>query len=270
MTLIYKNHFIYYIFFFFFLMIRRPPRSTQRSTLFPYTTLFRSPRAAAAHRPRREPEHAYVDEIARRAHEVAAQHARTCAPRRGTDAGHDVDGVILPSFSVIRRNSERDEHTDGPGTLRGEVGQRRRGRAPSDVLERQPGGAEVHALEREIDRNGEGRSAQPDERRVVAQVARRSAESREDGPQSVEFPARAEGQRPPPHCPRASARAKRTSPLSVATHSQRRSTATSRTAAGRSSGTWSTRKLARARSQNASPFAPPTHTPPSSGASAVT
>src|SRR5213592_5189340 len=28
--------------FFFFLTIRRPPRSTQRSTLFPYTTLFRS------------------------------------------------------------------------------------------------------------------------------------------------------------------------------------------------------------------------------------
>src|SRR6266498_4241192 len=30
--------FIFFIFFFFFLMIRRPPRST----LFPYTTLFRS------------------------------------------------------------------------------------------------------------------------------------------------------------------------------------------------------------------------------------
>src|SRR6059036_4165286 len=29
--------------FFFFLMIRRPPRSTQPTTLFPYTTLFRSP-----------------------------------------------------------------------------------------------------------------------------------------------------------------------------------------------------------------------------------
>src|SRR5881227_2589323 len=28
--------------FFFFLMLRRPPRSTQQSTLFPYTTLFRS------------------------------------------------------------------------------------------------------------------------------------------------------------------------------------------------------------------------------------
>src|SRR5437667_10553836 len=34
---------------FFFLMIRRPPRST----LFPYTTLFRSPlRDTSAHRPR--------------------------------------------------------------------------------------------------------------------------------------------------------------------------------------------------------------------------
>src|SRR6516165_12318779 len=32
----------FFFFFFFFLMIRRPPRST----LFPYTTLFRSRRAA--------------------------------------------------------------------------------------------------------------------------------------------------------------------------------------------------------------------------------
>src|SRR3546814_2086946 len=34
--------------FFFFLMILRPPRSTRTYTLFPYTTLFRSP-ASAAH-----------------------------------------------------------------------------------------------------------------------------------------------------------------------------------------------------------------------------
>src|SRR3546814_19522088 len=32
---------------FFFLMIRRPPRSTRTDTLFPYTTLFRSPRRSA-------------------------------------------------------------------------------------------------------------------------------------------------------------------------------------------------------------------------------
>src|SRR5213075_3586052 len=36
------------IFVFFFLMIRRPPRSTQQGTLFPYTTLFRSPRVGVA------------------------------------------------------------------------------------------------------------------------------------------------------------------------------------------------------------------------------
>src|SRR5258708_17172642 len=35
----YVSHLLYLLFYFFFLMIRRPPRST----LFPYTTLFRSP-----------------------------------------------------------------------------------------------------------------------------------------------------------------------------------------------------------------------------------
>src|SRR6188472_4627200 len=34
--------FLFVCFFFFFLMIRRPPRSTRETTLFPYTTLFRS------------------------------------------------------------------------------------------------------------------------------------------------------------------------------------------------------------------------------------
>src|SRR3546814_5896347 len=35
------------VFCFFFLMIRRPPRSTRTDTLFPYTTLFRSPLSAS-------------------------------------------------------------------------------------------------------------------------------------------------------------------------------------------------------------------------------
>src|SRR3546814_11364428 len=36
-------YYFLFLFFFFFLMIRRPPRSTRTDTLFPYTTLFRSP-----------------------------------------------------------------------------------------------------------------------------------------------------------------------------------------------------------------------------------
>src|SRR6266540_5896081 len=39
--------FLLFILFFFFLMIRRPPRST----LFPYTTLFRSPTATRCNCP---------------------------------------------------------------------------------------------------------------------------------------------------------------------------------------------------------------------------
>src|SRR6266705_4912469 len=50
------HHFIYASFLFFFLMIRRPPRST----LFPYTTLFRSRRRRQDRRAparRSQPEH---------------------------------------------------------------------------------------------------------------------------------------------------------------------------------------------------------------------
>src|SRR3546814_1952460 len=45
----------------FFLMIRLPPRSTRTATLFPYTTLFRSPAASA--RIRRRPHHQHVERV---------------------------------------------------------------------------------------------------------------------------------------------------------------------------------------------------------------
>src|SRR3546814_14096806 len=51
MTLLLQSRHVDYL--FFFLMIRRPPRSTRTDTLFPYTTLFRSPCWAPSHR--REP-----------------------------------------------------------------------------------------------------------------------------------------------------------------------------------------------------------------------
>src|SRR3546814_10699339 len=49
---------------FFFLMIRRPPRSTRTDTLFPYTTLFRSPDRIARARTQDDavhPPHARLD-----------------------------------------------------------------------------------------------------------------------------------------------------------------------------------------------------------------
>src|SRR3546814_11723782 len=39
----------YVLLYFFFLMIRRPPVSTRTDTLFPYTTLFRSPERSLTH-----------------------------------------------------------------------------------------------------------------------------------------------------------------------------------------------------------------------------
>src|SRR6266705_6050316 len=51
--LAYKDALRSFLYFFFFLMIRRPPRST----LFPYTTLFRS----AARRPRAESRRRPID-----------------------------------------------------------------------------------------------------------------------------------------------------------------------------------------------------------------
>src|SRR5437870_12201675 len=66
-----------YSFLFFFLLIRRPPRST----LFPYTTLFRSP------------------------HPHRASTRRTCAPADGRPSPRSV-------FGAYRRRCERsEEHT---------------------------------------------------------------------------------------------------------------------------------------------------------------
>src|SRR3712207_7839473 len=82
--------------FFFFLMIRRPPRST----LFPYTTLFRSG-PAAAHRGIRHGRHA-LREAGAGARHVRAVHALVAGVRivdRAVAAGHPA--------SVLRS----EEHT---------------------------------------------------------------------------------------------------------------------------------------------------------------
>src|SRR3712207_7535438 len=72
---------------FFFLMIRRPPRST----LFPYTTLFRSPRGA---RP------------------AAAQAADRLAPGRPAGPhGPQPVGCINPNFSAVASNGEDRKST---------------------------------------------------------------------------------------------------------------------------------------------------------------
>jgi len=73
--------FRFYIFFFFFLMIRRPPRST----LFPYTTLFRSPDLPAA---AEAPDLAAVPDL------PAAAEAPDLAAVRDLPAAPDLPGAV--------------------------------------------------------------------------------------------------------------------------------------------------------------------------------
>src|SRR3546814_18241000 len=77
----------FHLFFFFFLMIRRPPRSTRTDTLFPYTTLFRSPRRRRLrHAPRRIPRDR-VQEGQR--HRSQERQAGPAAPQGGCRKGED-------------------------------------------------------------------------------------------------------------------------------------------------------------------------------------
>src|SRR3546814_13709205 len=68
--------------FFFFLMVRRPPRSTRTDTLFPYTTLFRSPASYA---------YAVVAAGQERAHPGHRQR-RAGGARHARSSGGPVDG----------------------------------------------------------------------------------------------------------------------------------------------------------------------------------
>src|SRR3546814_3361348 len=83
----------------FLLMIRQPPRSTRTETLFPYTTLFRSP-----HRPQRHP----ALRRKRAGHRRAGwPHRRSATEDRGDGAAGD-RRRRAPGDAALRRS---EEHT---------------------------------------------------------------------------------------------------------------------------------------------------------------
>src|SRR3712207_7975886 len=94
---------------FFFLMIRRPPRST----LFPYTTLFRSPRlrrVVATTRPRRgvgrraTPVHLRAD----RAHDRRGRRDRD---RKSTRLNSSHANISYAVFCLKKKNNHATGHT---------------------------------------------------------------------------------------------------------------------------------------------------------------
>src|SRR2546430_9351823 len=91
--------------FFFFLMIRRPPRST----LFPYTTLFRS-LAGDIRRARRHEDHRVArGPGAERPHVVGVG-------QRGGDGGHGGGGVVQkePAPPLLKKRDDTPPGFRGP------------------------------------------------------------------------------------------------------------------------------------------------------------
>src|SRR3546814_11149877 len=83
-------------------MIRRPPRSTRTDTLFPYTTLFRSPARARC----LEFEPASLDRIGERETDGEGN----CRVERDADRGHEQhqEKLGLPVVLRLRRQREID------------------------------------------------------------------------------------------------------------------------------------------------------------------
>src|SRR3546814_11587868 len=81
------------ILFFFFLMIRRPPRSTRTDTLFPYTTLFRSPRQVSR-------SCGYRGSSRRRRHARSEDHSRSPAIR-SEEHTSELQSLMRISYAVF-------------------------------------------------------------------------------------------------------------------------------------------------------------------------
>src|SRR3546814_5700010 len=101
-------------------MIRRPPRSTRTDTLFPYTTLFRSPRPILAALARPSVNEAHIDPLGLGAQEGKVMDVRGV---EGADEQHAMverfrclmafkGGVFQQSlFNGIFRELRSEEHT---------------------------------------------------------------------------------------------------------------------------------------------------------------
>src|SRR3546814_3411645 len=91
-------------------MIRRPPRSTRTDTLFPYTTLFRSPRQ---HRP--------IHLATERRHQparlpIARPHRRRVRTRRSEEHTSELQSLMRISYAVFCLKKKRQKHTNTPNT----------------------------------------------------------------------------------------------------------------------------------------------------------
>src|SRR3546814_1824961 len=85
-------------------MIRRPPRSTRTDTLFPYTTLFRSPGGR-----RHLPVHRAL--VRRTAHRLTSPQSSSCFQGPVAASHHAAEGVGRPFVELLDKHGRSEEHT---------------------------------------------------------------------------------------------------------------------------------------------------------------
>src|SRR3546814_2616862 len=113
-TWLYSLSSVRFVVLVFFLMIRRPPRSTRTDTLFPYTTLFRSPRCRGV-RARRS-----ICRAGRcfRLHRKHNRHRRigrgSPIPDRSEEHTSELQSLMRISYAVFclkKKKTKKDIHT---------------------------------------------------------------------------------------------------------------------------------------------------------------
>src|SRR3546814_13774834 len=116
-----------FFFCFFFFMIRRPPRSTRTDTLFPYTTLFRSPPVSSASSMLGvRSNHRFVTYSAQcvnrcstratpdvRAHSVRRRGSRASRRERSEEHTSELQSLMRISYAVfcLKKKKKNHKHT---------------------------------------------------------------------------------------------------------------------------------------------------------------
>src|SRR3546814_9084410 len=97
--------------FFLFLMIRRPPRSTRTDTLFPYTTLFRSPQRRRG----RQRRHAVPRRFAHRGAQPPGPDGPSGSIRRSEEHTSELQSLMRISYAVFclkKKKKKTTNHTN--------------------------------------------------------------------------------------------------------------------------------------------------------------
>src|SRR3546814_2414893 len=95
-------------------MIRRPPRSTRTDTLFPYTTLFRSPQRqhdAEPHDIQRLRSRGIREEAARQIEHVGPP-SRACFTPRSEEHTSELQSLMRISYAVFCLKKKKQPHNN--------------------------------------------------------------------------------------------------------------------------------------------------------------